>query len=963
MIASKPVKEENLSAEELFKSGKMPEMMQHWYSIRKQYPEHFLLAYRMGDFYEFFYDDAVKVSKLLGLTLTKRGSGPSRHPLAGIPHKATQHFKNLVKQGQTVIIVEQLEDPKKATGKIVKRGVVRILSPGTIVDNLLLDSDIPNFICAIHRRKRNYGVALLDLSSGDFYTSEFYGKLASRVMWAWINRFSPVECVVSDELAGDFSFMEEFNQNSTMILKQHPSYHFLEENAYEVLRKQFHVENLAAYDLEDKPLSMTVCGALLSFVQETQKEETLANICRVKYYIDTDFMFIDQTSQKNLELIKNQTDGGTYGTIFDILNRAKTPMGTRLLRQWIVQPLLSKNEIDKRLETVAFFLSNYDLFQEFRSYLKEIGDISRLISRINYSSTVNARNLLNLAQGLKTIQEIQNLLSSVENSEIKRLVSKLSDFSSIISLVESSIHPNPPTTITEGQIIRDGYNSQVDEYRDILHNGKQWVISFEEAEKRKLNLSTGLKIGFNRVLGYFVQITNNALKGISLPQEYVQRQSLKSCVRYETPRLKEMEMKILSAEENLMDLEYEIFQQTREHVIQFTKQIQENAEVIAILDVLSTFADVALTYNYNRPILTNSDKILIKQGRHPVIEFVNKKERFVPNDLLLNSDSEQILIITGPNWSGKSTYLRQTALIIILAQIGCYVPAEAAEIGIVDRIFTRIGASDDLTRGQSTFMLEMNEMAQILNYATKNSLVIIDELGRGTGTVDGQSIAQAVIEYLHDHHIKTLFSTHFHQLINLQLPRIHNYHFRILEKPESHELVFLRQLTNGGTDKSYGIHVAMMAGLPTSVTDRAFELMERSLQEELVEKNKLIEEQSSKIKGYQKNIKHNIKDKDRMEIISSSQSHITKTKVGITNNPLASGSNESILASRPKNNRNAVKPISSRKVKQMTLFPTRKVDDSELVIMLRSLDLNHMTPIEAFETLIKLKKKLQNLEK
>ncbi|MHA1674261.1 MAG: DNA mismatch repair protein MutS [Promethearchaeota archaeon] len=931
--------EELLSAEKLYQTGKMPEMMKHWYSIRKKYPDNFLLAYRMGDFYEFFYDDAVNVSRLLGLTLTKRGSGPSRHPLAGIPHKATQHFKNLVKQGQTVIIVEQLEDPKKAQGKIVKRGVVRVLSPGTIVDHNLLDSDSSNFLCAIYRKKRNYGVALIDISSGEFFTSEFYGKRASRIMWAWINRFTPVECVLAQELVTDSRFMDELRDNTRMILKDHAQYDFLYENAYGNLTKQFHVENLASFDLEEKELSISACGGLLSFIKETQKEESLDNIRRVKFYHDEKYMFLDVVTQKNLDLLRNQVDGGTYGTLFSVLNETNTPMGTRLLRQWVVQPLLSPKEIEDRLAFVNFFIQNFDIYQEFRSLLKEVGDLSRLISRINFSSTVNARNLLSLKMGLQVIHEIQALLTPVEFDGIRSVCEQLADFSEIITLIDITIHDNPPITITEGGIIKDGYNSQVDEYRDILNNGKQWVLNYEEAEKKKLNVNAGLKIGYTRVVGYFVQITKNALKGITVPPEYVQRQSLKSCVRFDTPKLKEMETKILSAEENAMDLEYELFQVVREKIIDFTLQIQQNAEIIANLDVLSAFAEVAQKYNYACPHIVETSKIVIKQGRHPVIEYVNTKEPFIPNDVLLNSDSEQVLIITGPNWSGKSTYLRQTALIVIMAQIGCYIPAESAEIGIVDRIFTRIGASDDITRGQSTFMLEMNEMAQILNYSTPKSLIIIDELGRGTGTVDGQSIAQATLEYLHDARVKTLFSTHFHQLINMKMPRIHNYHFRILEKAESRELVFLRQLTNGGTDKSYGIHVGMMAGLPEQVTDRAFVLMERTLEHEDAHLHEI----------------DLVPEPDK-------QQKKSEFKV-ITNGGGGPSAQISSTISKPEDlklsSRSKTKKISkTSKGIQTSLFPIRKIDDSELVIMLRSLDLNHMTPIEAFEALIKLKKKL-----
>lgn len=924
--------EKVLSAEELYKSGKMPDMMQHWYSIRRKYPDNFLIAYRMGDFYEFFYNDAVNVSRLLGLTLTKRGSGPSRHPLAGIPHKATQHFKNLVKQGQTVVIVEQLEDPKKATGKIVKRGVVRILSPGTVVDHNLLDSDSANYLCAIFRKKRNFGVAMLDLSSGDFLTTEFFGKSASRIMWAWINRFSPVECVLSGELISDFKFMDAYRENTSMILKEHSHYDFLFDNAYKTLTSQFHVENLSAFDLEDRELAISACGGLLAFIKETQKEESIDNVRRIHFHHDDNYMFLDVNTQKNLDLLKNQVDGGTYGTLFSVLHETKSPMGTRLLRQWIVQPLVIPAQIEERLGLVAFFIDHYDLFQEFRSLLQEVGDISRLISRINYSSTVNARNLLNLRNGLQVIHEIQRIFASTDYPPLQTLISELNDFSEIIATIDTSIHENPPTTITEGNIIKTGFHPQVDEYRDILQNGKQWVLNFEDREKKKLDVSAGLKVGYNRVLGYFIQITNNALKGLELPDEYTQRQTLKSAVRFDTPALKEMETKILSAEENVMDLEYELFQEIREKVIAYTLEIQQNAEIIAKLDVLSTFAEVALNLNYVRPKVSDSDKILIKQGRHPVIEYVNQKEPFIPNDCLLNSDSEQILIITGPNWSGKSTYLRQTALITLLAQIGSYVPAESAEIGIVDRIFTRIGASDDITRGQSTFMLEMNEMAQILNYATEKSMIIIDELGRGTGTVDGESIAQAVLEYLHESRIKTLFSTHFHQLINLKMERIHNYHFRIIEKPESRELVFLRQITQGGTDKSYGIHVGMMAGLPEKVTDRAFELMEKTLKQE--------------------------------ETMALSQTQNNPNFSSVPDD--THGSLEEFLPSKATSRRKSPSKSNTSRVQkgvQTSLFPIKKVEDSELVILLRSLDLNHMTPIEAFETLVKLKKKLASMEK
>ncbi|WP_371806719.1 DNA mismatch repair protein MutS [Candidatus Lokiarchaeum ossiferum] len=900
----------------------MPEMTKHWYSIRKQYPDNYLLAYRMGDFYEFFYDDAVNVSKYLGLTLTKRGSGPSRHPLAGIPHKATQHFKTLVGQGQTVIIVEQLESPAEAkkAKRIVKRGVVRILTPGTIIDNDLLESKSSNYICTIYREKKNYGVAFLDLSSADFFTSEFFGKNAIRALWSNIARYSPVECILSSELLADFPFMAELRENTSMIIKEHGPYHFNYSTARDLLLKQFKVQNLTGYGIDDKKLSICAAGGLLSFIKDAQKRESLDNLKRIKYLQDEDYMFLDINSQKNLELLHNQSDGGSFGSLFEVLDDTKTPMGTRLLKSWIVQPLLSKATIEQRQEIVQFFIENYDLRLTLRELLGQIGDLSRLISRINYSNTVNARNLLQIRNGLEIIKEIKEEFASYDNPLVTSIIAQLASFDHIIELVGKAIHEMPPNTITEGKIIKDGFNAQVDEYRDILQNGKSWILKFEASEKEKLGVSAGVKISYNRVIGYFIQITENAMKGITIPDDYIQRQSIKSGIRYETPRLKEMEAKILSADENVKDLEYELFQEIRAQVQAETLAIQQNADIVAELDVLSNFAENAQNYGYCKPKIESHTRLVIKEGRHAVVEQINTKERYVPNDSLLDTEKEQILIITGPNWSGKSTYLRQTALIVLMSQIGSYVPATSAEIGLVDRIFTRIGASDDLTRGQSTFMLEMNEMAHILNYTTNRSLIIIDELGRGTGTVDGESIAQAVLEYLHDYGVKTLFSTHFHQLINLDMPRVHNYHFKIIEKKDSRELVFLRQLTDGGTDKSYGIHVAEMAGLPARVIDRAFDLMEETFNGETPKNTPTRTKPTPESKG-QKTLPIVKKQPEKSEVTSTSK---------------------------------------KRKRVQTSLFPVKRYDDSELVILLRSLDLDHMTPIQAFEALIKLKRKLSS---
>jgi DNA mismatch repair protein MutS len=897
-------------ADELFDSGQMPEMMKHWYEIRKQYPESFLIAYRMGDFYEFFYDDAVNVSKLLGLTLTNRGQGPSRHPLAGIPHKATQHFKTLVKKGQTVVIVEQLEDPKKATGKIVKRGVVRILSPGTVIDDELLESKSSNFICAIYREKKNFGVAFIDVSSGDFYTGEFFGNNAPRMLWSYIARYNPVEAVISQELFADRAFISELNENHSMIVKEYSQFRFLFQNGYDILLKHFNVQNLAGFALEEKKLAICAAGGLLSFLLDSQKEN-LSNITKIRIIQEESIMFLDHLTQRNLELMCNQSDGGLYGSLLWVLDQTQTPMGSRLLKSWLVQPLLHPPEIEHRLDFVEFFLRNSEFRGNLRKVLGQLGDISRLITRINYSSTANARDLLHIKNGLLAIREIRRIISTIPDANLQDLLHQLDSCDQLINLIEKGIHESPPVTITEGGIIKAGYNAQVDDLRDILENGKDWVLKFEEQEKKRLGISTGLKVQFNRVLGYFVQITENAMKNIELPPDYRQRQTLTGGVRFETDTLKAMEAKILNADENIKDLEYQLFQEIRAECQKFTSVIQANADIIAFLDVLSTFAEVAQSANYCRPKIATHTRILIKQGRHPVIEQLSLKEPFVPNDTLMDCENEQILIITGPNWSGKSTYLRQVALITILAQIGCYVPASSAEIGIVDRIFTRIGASDDLTRGQSTFMMEMNETAQILNYASEKSLIIIDELGRGTGTADGEAIAQSVIEYLQKKGVKTLFSTHFHRLVQLNLPRIHNYHFKILEKPDSRKLIFLRQLVDGGTDKSYGIHVALMAGLPQETIDRAFVLLEERLCD----------------------------SKPASPTDTSEHSILPRSVASSVNLPSSSK--------------------KDKKLVQTSLFPVKRYDDSELVIMLRQLDLDNLTPLQAFDTLKKLKEKVQ----
>ncbi|MBD3351182.1 MAG: DNA mismatch repair protein MutS [Candidatus Lokiarchaeota archaeon] len=889
----------------------LPEMMKEWYDVKKQYPNH-LLAWRMGDFYEFFYHPDVKiVANLLGLTKTFRGSGNNRHPLAGIPHKATQHFKSLIKQGQTVVIVEQLEDPKEARGRIVKRGVVQILSPGTVIDESLLDAVQNNYLVAITKESSYYGVAFIDLSCGDFFCSQFKIKYDYTNLISLISRFEPVECIIPEAIKSNKELMSKLKESlpKDIIIKIHNRYAFQYDNAYQALIKHFNVKTLDGFGVQDLTAGICAAGSILEFLSETQKT-VLSNITDLKRYLKDEIMFLDAETQKNLEILRNLNDNSQYASLLYILDKTTTPMGGRLMKKIIVQPLLNKEKIEARLEIVDCFKSDNMLRNDLREFLSEMGDMERIISRINYSRTANARDIVYLKAALKLLPDIQNILSGINVEPLKKIVNSFEDYTRIIELINSAIKNNPPTTITEGDIIKDGYDSRVDEMRDILANGKDWILKFEEKEKEKLQISAGFKIGFNRVLGYYIQITKHALKGInSLPENYIKRQTLKNSTRFETEELKQMEIKILNADETIKDIEYDIFSEIREKVSKYTKSIQKDAQKVAMLDILSAFGEAAALNNYCRPNIKLHDKIIIKKGRHPVVELINLSEPFIPNDCYMDTEEDLLLLITGPNWSGKSTYLRQVALVVIMAQIGSFVPAQEAEIGLIDRVFTRVGATDDLTRGQSTFMMEMNETAEILRYATNRSLVIVDELGRGTSTTDGKSIARAVMEYLHDNKIKTLFSTHFHELINIKLKKMKNYHFLI--KEDGKKLVFLRKLTPGGTDKSYGIHVAMMAGVPEEVVKRAFVLVDTEYNDEI--NNQINKDQEPDIPQI------NIEEKTQKK--------------------------------SSKKNKN------TKKVQTLLFKPTENNND-EIRKRLRDMNIEEMTPLEAMEHIIKLKKQL-----
>jgi DNA mismatch repair protein MutS len=804
---------------------KLTPMLKHWYSIRKRYPSDFIIFYRMGDFYEFFYDDAERISQLLGITLTKRGE----IPLAGIPHHSAKNYiNNLMNLGQTLVIVDQLEDPATVKGRIVKRGVTRILSPGTVTEPTLLNANENNYLASIVKQRNGFGVAFADISTGEFVTTEFSSKLedSQEKLLSIISQYDPVELIIPPELKQDERFFIILTDLTGAIIKTYQEYVFDYDEAYNLITRHFKIVNLESFGLEDLEIAIQATGGLLAFLKETQRD-IIPNIFKISVIQEKEILHLDYITQRNLELIHSLWDKGKDATLYSVFNHTHTPMGARLLKKFILQPLVEIDTINNRLNIVQKFKDDIFLRSDLREELKVIGDLERFINKLNYIGRTNARDLINIRNSLEKIPKIRELLIKADIPEISHFIENINTFDEIKTLIETSIKENPPITIKEGNIIKDGYEEKVDELRDILHNGKKYVLEYEQEQKKRWKLSSGLKVSHNNILGYYIEITLRTLTLIpKIPEEYIERATLKNAKRYTTKKLKELEEKISNAEDQINNLEYEIFSKIRERVEKETENILETAKNIAIIDVLTNFAEIAEKYNYCRPIITDNSKIIIKEGRHPVVEQINITDKFIPNDCYLDIETDQLLIITGPNMAGKSTFLRQVALICLIAQMGSFVPATSATTGLVDQIFTRIGASDDLARKLSTFMIEMTETAKILHYATSKSLIIIDELGRGTSTSDGQSIAMATLEKLNQLRVKTLFSTHYHQLTEIDLPGVKNYHLDIIENDDG-SINFVRKLKPGSTDKSYGIHVAKLAGIPDDVIIRAFEILEQ----------------------------------------------------------------------------------------------------------------------------------------
>jgi len=791
-------------------------MMEQYLRIKKNYQD-ILLFFRLGDFYEMFYEDAKIASSILEIALTSR----QKVPMCGIPyHAADSYLAKLLRRGFKVAICEQVEDAKLAKG-VVKRDVVKVLTPGTAVELELEGAKENTYIVSLYLKDKDWGLALVDLASGQMKTAQSDSQ-EKRALDDELFKVSPKEIIFPEE--EEEKVIEILSRNNMTSILRSPleDWAFDFSQAKNILESHFQVKSLAGFDLSDKDLAVSAAGALLYYLKKVRKD-SLSLVYKASYIQSGFQMILDATTIKNLELVKNLRDGGRKGSLLDIIDFTVTSMGCRLVRSWLLQPLLRCSEIKDRLDAVSEFLRHTIERQELRESLKGIFDLERLKGKISLA-VAHARDLVSLKKSLLPLPQIKNVIKPFSARVIKKIHKLWDNAQDLVDLIDRAILEEPAFLLTEGGIIKDGYNRELDELRKLSRSGKSFITLLEKKERERTGISS-LKIRYNKVFGYYIEVTKPNLPKV--PADYIRKQTLLNSERYATPELKEYEEKVLNAEERIADLEYNLFLDIREKISKETTRLQKIASDVARLDVLSSLAELASLRSYHRPGVNTGESIKIVEGRHPVIEVTND-EPFIPNDTYLDEAEGQILIVTGPNMGGKSTYLRQVALICILAQMGSFVPAKEAEIGVVDRIFTRIGAMDFLSVGQSTFMVEMLETAKILNSATEKSLILLDEIGRGTSTFDGLSIAWAVAEYLHEKEeirAKTLFATHYHELteLALTLKRIKNYHVSVKEWKD--DIIFLRKIVSGPSDQSYGIHVAKIAGIPRSVVDRAKEIL------------------------------------------------------------------------------------------------------------------------------------------
>ncbi len=796
-------------------------MMKNYLATKEEYKD-CILFYRLGDFYEMFFEDAIVVSKELEIALTGKDCGlEERAPMCGVPfHSAQNYIDRLIALGHKVAICEQMEDPKQAKG-LVKREVIRVITPGTALDGMVLEDGKNNYLMSIVCLEDKFGCAIADISTGDCFVTEVdqTGKLLDE-----INKFAPAEIIYNEAFLMSGIDVADLKDRLKICFFQLESWYFDDEKCQETLKDHFHVTALEGLGISDYDAGVIASGALFLYLKETQKT-SLAHMTSIRPYTAETFMLIDSSSRRNLELVETLREKQKRGSLLWVLDKTRTAMGARTLRTYVEQPLIRSEEIENRLEALEELNKNPMLRDEIREYLGPIYDMERLISRISYQSA-NPRDLICFASSIQMLPPIKQILKDFSSPLLQQINEDMDELADLTELIQSAIAEDPPLAQKEGGIIREGFNETVDQYRRSRTDGKKWLSELEAREREKTGIKT-LRVKFNRVFGYSIEVTNSFKELV--PENYVRKQTLTNAERYITQELKELEDVILGAEDKLYALEYELFCQVREQVGKEVQRIQRTAKAVAALDVFASLALVSDRNDYVRPKINTTGVLEIRDGRHPVVEQMISNGMFIANDTTLDNHKNRVAIITGPNMAGKSTYMRQTALIVLMAQIGCFVPASKANISIVDRIFTRVGASDDLASGQSTFMVEMTEVANILRNATSRSLLILDEIGRGTSTFDGLSIAWAVIEHISNTKLcgaKTLFATHYHELTELEgkLSGVNNYCIAVKEKGD--DIVFLRKIVRGGADKSYGIQVAKLAGVPDSVINRAKELVE-----------------------------------------------------------------------------------------------------------------------------------------
>ena len=875
-------------------------MMKQYMETKSQYQD-CILFYRLGDFYEMFFEDALTASRELEITLTGKNCGQEeKAPMCGVPYHAVEGYLNrLVAKGYKVAICEQVEDPKTTKG-IVKREVVRIVTPGTNLDTQALDETKNNYIMCIVYIADRYGVSVADISTGDYFVTEIpdSAKLLDEIY-----RFSPSEIICNEAFYMSGVDMDGMKDRLGITIYSLESWYFDDEVCRKKLLEHFEVSSFAGLGLADYDCGIISAGALLQYLLETQKN-SLSNLTHITPYAAGKFMMIDSSTRRNLELCETLREKQKRGSLLWVLDKTKTAMGARTLRKYVEQPLIDKTEIIRRLDAVQELKEQAISREEIREYLSPVYDLERLITKIAYGSA-NPRDLTAFRSSLEMLPALLYILQEMKAELLKDLAVDLDPLEDLCILVKKAIREDPPIAMKEGNIINDGYNEEVDKLRRAKSDGKDWLAKLENDEREKTGIKN-LKIKYNKVFGYYLEVTNSYKEMV--PEYYTRKQTLANAERYITPELKELEDMILGAEDKLYALEYELYSEVRDLIASQIERIQKTAKAVAALDAFASLALVAERNNYVRPKINEKGVIDIKEGRHPDVERMIPNEMFISNDTYLDDKKHRISIITGPNMAGKSTYMRQTALIALMAQIGSFVPAKSANIGLSDRIFTRVGASDDLASGQSTFMVEMTEVANILRNATSKSLLILDEIGRGTSTFDGLSIAWAVIEYISDSRLlgaKTLFATHYHELTELEgkIDNVNNYCIAVKEKGD--DIVFLRKIVKGGADKSYGIQVAKLAGVPELVIGRAKEIVEE------------------------------LSDED----ITARVSEIA--------------SKERVVKKKPK-----VKKYDDVDIAQMSLFDTVKDDD--VLEELKNLDVGNMTPIDALNTIYRLQNKLKN---